>query len=350
MKPLKVFILAVIFITCSIAAYFLVSPGKGEIILERTNFLMGTIVQIKVSIKGSADRAAAERAIEKAFEEISRVEDTFSVFKKDSEVSRINSLGANETLKISDEAFDLIEKAIEYNNKTSGVFDITVKPLVDLWRAAKAANKLPDEAEIKAALARIGSQNIVLDRAGRTISFKMPGMAIDLGGVAKGYATDRAVKVLKENGIENAIVNAGGDMYCLGRRSAKVEWNVGIRHPRKKDGVLFRLKLQDKAIDTSGDYEKYFILNGRRYSHIIDPRTGMPVGDGVVSATVTAGDSTTADILATALCLLGREGLDTVRSVPGADALIVLNEGGYLKIEMTEGFERIYGITAKKAL
>ena len=341
MKSSKVFILAVIFIICSIAAYSLLGPGKDGIILERTNFLMGTVVRIKVSVKDPADRAAAERAMEKAFEEISRVEGVFSVFKADSEISKINRLMPGRHLKISGEVSGLIEKSIECNKKTHGAFDITVKPLVDLWRAAKDSGRLPDDAAVKAALAKVGSQYIALDRAAGTISFKMPGMAVDLGGVAKGYATDRAVAVLGENGIENAIVNAGGDMYCLGRRSAKVEWNAGIRHPRKKDGVLFRLKLQDKAVDTSGDYEKYFILNGRRYSHIIDPRTGMPVGDEVVSATVVARDSTTADMLATALCVLGREGLETVKSAGGPEALIILNDRGRLKTEMTDGFKEL---------
>ena len=341
MKPLKVFILAVIFITCSIAAYFLLGLGKGEIILERTDFLMGTIVQIKVSIKGSADRAAAERAIEKAFEEISRVEGVFSVFKADSEISKINRLGAGRALKISDEVFNLIEKSVEYSKKTDGAFDITVKPLVDLWRAAKASGKLPEEAQLQAALAKTSSRNIVLNKAGKTISFRKEEMALDFGGVAKGYATDMAIFILKENGIRNAIVAIGGDMYCLGRRSANRMWDVGIRHPRKMGTILFRLNLENKAIDTAGDYEQFFLLNGRRYSHIIDPRTGMPVGDNVVSATVVADDAATADILATSLCVLGPGGMKIAKSA-SAEALIALGGGGGLKTGMTDGFKERY--------
>jgi len=341
MKPSKVFILSLIFITCFIAAYFLPGPGEGEIILERTKFLMGTIVQIKVPLKGEADRARAERAIEKAFEEISRVEGVFSVFKADSEISKINRLGLGRALKISDEVFDLVEKSVEYSKRTDGAFDITVKPLVDLWRAAKARNKLPEDADVRAALAKTGSRNIVLDEAGKAISFRKEGMALDFGGVAKGYATDRAAAILKENGIRNAVVAIGGDIYCLGRRSANRMWDVGIRHPRKKGAMLFDLKLENKAIDTAGDYEQFFLLNGRRYSHIIDPRTGYSIGDNVVSATVVADDAATADILATSLCVLGPRGLEIARSA-GAEAMIALGGGGGLETGMTDGFKERY--------
>lgn len=275
---------------------------------------MGTIVQIKVPLGMGVDRKRAESGIEKAFEEIGRVEDLFSVFKEDNEISKINRLHANEPLKIKDEVFGLIEKAIEYNSKTEGAFDITIKPLVDLWRQSGGTKTTPSEEAIKAALAKIGSDCVVLDKFNKTILFKKEGMALDLGGIAKGYATGRAIYILKENGIKNAIVNSGGDMYCLGRRPGNKQWKVGVQHPRDKDKIIFELNLENEAIDTSGDYEKYFILNGRRYSHIIDPKTGYPIGDKIISATVIADDSTTADILATALCILGEGGLSAVES------------------------------------
>lgn len=324
--------------------------NSENLIIEKERFPMGTIVEIKVPVEDKERIKDTETAISKAFEEIERVENIFSVFKKDSEISRINNLKSGERLALSDEAFGLIEKAIEFNKKTEGAFDITIKPLVDLWNKAKIENRMPTDDELKAALAKVGSDKITLDKKERTISFEKEGMAIDMGGIAKGYATARAIKVLKECNIKNAIVNSGGDMYCLGSKSGKEMWRVGIQHPRKRNEVIFEIGLKDKAIDTSGDYEKFFIYNGKRYSHIIDPRTGYPIGDNAVSATIIAEDSVTADALATALCILGRKGLEIINSMKDVDVIIILKEGDRLKSGMSEGLERRYGIVKKKSL
>jgi thiamine biosynthesis lipoprotein len=179
---------------------------------------------------------------------------------------------------------------------------------------------------------------VILDRASRTISFERSGMGLDFGGVAKGYATDSAAAVLKRMGVRNAVVSCGGDIYCIGKRSGSGMWNVGIQHPRNRRKMLFRMEIEDMAVDTSGDYEKYYFVKGRRYSHIIDPRTGYPIGDGIISATVVARDAVTADMLATALCVLGRRGLGVVNRIEGAGALIVHNENGVFRPEATEGF------------
>lgn len=323
---------------------YLAHVRSKDRIIEKTRPCMGTVVQIMVPITGADDARRALSAVDDAFGRIDRVESLFSVFKTNSEISGINRLKALETLRIDDEVFDLIEKSVEYNRRTYGAFDISVKPLVDLWAKARAAGVEPRKEEIAAALGKVGSDKIVLDRAARTIKFKKTGMALDMGGVAKGYAADMAVKTLKNRGVENAVVNCGGDMYCLGSRDGNIPWKIGVRHPRDKTRVMLTIDAKDTALDTSGDYEKYFTANGRRYSHIIDPRTGYPVGDGTVSATVIAKDAATADILATALCVLGKDGLDLIRLMGGADALLVINENGKLKIYMTEGFGDRHGI------
>jgi thiamine biosynthesis lipoprotein len=185
---------------------------------------------------------------------------------------------------------------------------------------------------------KTGSRDIILDNAAGTVGFAKDGMAIDMGGIAKGYATDRAVDILRKNGIRNAIVNCGGDMYCLGRRSQKLQWKVGIRHPRDKENLALELSLEDRAVDTSGDYEKYFMIGQKRYSHIIDPRTGYPIGGNVVSASVIAGDSVTADAFATALCILGREGMSDL------EAIIFVSEDGKLRNEMSNGVKEKYHV------
>lgn len=328
----------------SLIVYLYVFPKDAFTIVERTKFYMGTVVQIKVSIDNKIGEARAKEAVNKAFEEIKRVEDVFSVYKDTSEISRINRLKKNEKARISDEVFNLIKKSIEFSKKTEGAFDITVKPLVDLWSRAKKNNKLPGEDEIKQALERTGREKICLDDAGRAISFKKDGMALDLGGVAKGYATDRAIGILKQNGIKDAIVNSGGDMYCMGRKSKTELWKVGAQDPRHKNKIFLEIKLEDMAIDTSGDYERYFILNGKRLSHIIDPRTGYPIGDDVVSSSVIAPDSTTADMLATSLSILGNKALAIAGSIKGIDAIIVFKRNDKFIVKMTDGIKKRYEI------
>ncbi len=343
MNRLRTFFFLFILVSVVSTAFFFMRLANGGAMVEGTRFLMGTVVQIKVPAGSSDEKARAGLALDRAFDEIARVEGAFSVFKVDSEISRINRMASGGPVTTTDEVLGLIERSIEYSRKTKGAFDITVKPLVDLWYHAKVSQRLPADEKVRDALAKVGSQYISIDRQNKTVRFGREGMGLDLGAIAKGYATDQAIKVLKSNGIQRAIVNSGGDIYCLGRRSATGPWKVGIRHPRDKAKIFAELKLKDMAVDTSGDYEKYFTLNGRRYAHIIDPRTGYPVGDNVVSATVTAREAATADALATALCVLGREGLKMIEPM-GAGALIIYKEGGALKVEMSKGMEARYEI------
>lgn len=327
--------------------FVLVRVTKDATMVSATRFLMGTVIEIKSPAVSDEDKKRAEVAIEKAFKEIARVEDVFSTFKVDSEISKINREAVNGPVKTTDEVLDLVERSIEFNKKTEGAFDITVKPLVELWHHARVSQRLPTDVELKSALARIGSRYISINRPDKSIGFKIYGMAIDLGGVAKGYATAQAVKVLKENGIKNAIVNSGGDMYCMGMRSPASQWRVGIQHPRDKGKVFAELKLKDMAIDTSGDYEKFFMLNGKRYSHIIDPRTGYPIGDNIVSSTIIAKDPATADMLATSLCILGDKGLKIIKTMDGIDAIIIKNKFGVLETKMSDRAEKKYGFSKK---
>jgi thiamine biosynthesis lipoprotein len=318
-------------------------------VIEKEEFLMGTIVQIKAPVEAPGSAGKVNKAIDKAFGEIARVESVFSVYKADSEISKINSLKNGETLKISGEAFELISKAVKYGLKTGGAFDITVKPLIDVWAKAKAEGKIPSEIDIRGALDKVGARDVILDNSASTISFSKPGMAIDMGGVAKGYASGQAIKVLKANGVKSAIVHAGGDMYCMGFKSGNKPWKVGIQHPRDRRSIIYELEVRDKSVDTSGDYERYFMLGGKRYSHIIDPRTGMPIGDDVVSVTVIADDPAIGDIYSTALCILGENGLGFAKE-EGIDAVMVKKTGDRFNVRMTEGFWKRYNVKEKSKL
>jgi thiamine biosynthesis lipoprotein len=335
MKP---FVLASSVIAAVIAAVsFLPHTGTVEV-AEKTAMLMGTVVDIKIPFAGAANRPEAAAAIDRALDEVRRVEKLFSAFLPDSEVSAINATKKGEALKISGETFSLIERALAFSAVTDGAFDITVKPLVDLWAGARSSGGVPADNEIIEARDRVGFRDLILDRRAGTIAFGRDGMSIDMAAIAKGYAVDRAVKVMRDAGVKNAIVDCGGDMYCLGERSPGRQWKVGIRHPRDRGKIFMEFPLKDAAVDTSGDYEKFFTASGKRYSHIVDPRTGYPVGDNVVSATVVAGDSVTSDALATALCVLGPKGLESLGRLKYVDAVLVVSDNGKLSLRMSEGF------------
>jgi thiamine biosynthesis lipoprotein len=255
--------------------------------------MMGTFVEVV-----SSDRRAAGIA----FAEIKRLEDLLSKYKPNSEVSRLNKLGQ---LNVSPDTMYVIKRAKEFWVTSEGAFDVTVGPLMDLWGFTTKKFILPKEEEIKNTLQRVGTDKILLNDNDNMVEFGLSGMEIDLGAIAKGYAVDCAIKKLKLNGIKSCLINAGGDIYCLGDKFGK-PWGIALQDPQGP-GLLERLSLRDSAIATSGDYEQCFIKDGKRYSHIFNPRTGFPTDSGVASVTVIAPDCLTADALATAIFVLGKE-------------------------------------------
>ncbi|MBP7056523.1 MAG: FAD:protein FMN transferase [Candidatus Omnitrophica bacterium] len=298
------------------------------------------MVRLEVPFEEGKD---TKSAISAAFNEISRLEEVFSAYKPDSELSRLNRSAAQGAVAVSEELFFVIKRSLEYSAKTKGSFDITVKPLRDLWKRAGESGEPPSEASITDARSRVGADLVFLDDRSRTVKFAQEGVELDLGAVAKGYAVDRATKVLKDLGIRNAVVSAGGDMFCIGARSKEKRWKIGIQHPRDRSKIIYTINVTDKGVDTSGDYERYFTIAGKRYSHIIDPKTGMPIGDNIVSATVVALDSMTADIFATALCVSGKGGLGLAVS-NGIDAMLIIKEDNGLSTYMTKDFESRYDL------
>ncbi|MBL7070254.1 MAG: FAD:protein FMN transferase [Candidatus Omnitrophica bacterium] len=245
------------------------------------------------------------------FEEIARIEGLLSRFDPASEISILNRTGS---LKASLETFEIIKKAKEFYRSTDGAFDITVGPLMKIWGftlhqgGAGFTDKqfrVPEQSQITSALEVVGSDKIILQEMDFVVKFEFPGMEVDLGGIAKGYSLDQAVRRLKENHIDSCLINAGGQVFCLGDKFGR-PWQIGIRDPRRK-GLSGDLELSDKSVATSGDYEQYYIADNQRYSHIIDPRRGYPASSGVVSVTVIAEEAMTADALATAIFVLGKK-------------------------------------------
>lgn len=313
-----------------------VSCGSEPEIFHASKPMMGTVVSISVV---SEDPQRAYGALDAAFEEIARVESIMSVFREDSEVNRVNREASFHPVTVSPELFHVIEMSAAISRETHGAFDISVGPLMKLWPFYKKEKILPSESALKEALSRVGYRHVVLSPEDRSVSFAVPGMALDLGGIAKGYAIDRAVSVLKKKNVRAALVNAGGDIFAYGTKPGGHPWWVGIQHPRKSGELVAALPVRDKAVVTSGDYERYFTVGGKRFHHIVDPRIGFSAVE-TASVTVIADSAVYADGLATGLAVLGpKDGLAVVNASPNAHALI-LTEGsdGGLVMHISKGF------------
>jgi thiamine biosynthesis lipoprotein ApbE len=262
---------------------------------------LGTFVSITVH---SRDPVAAGRAIDAAFGEIRAIDQLLSIHRPDSDLAILNKAAAAGPAIASPELFAALQSAQEISRQTSGAFDPTIRPLADLWGFIKKEGyRLPTPAELDAVLPRVGWQKVTLDPARRLVRFTVPGVSIDPGGFGKGLAVDRAIARLQALGIKSAMVKAGGDLRVMGLPPGRDHWTVFLEDPLKQ-GRRFSLRLRGGALSTSGNYENFFEANGRRYSHLLDPRTGLPV-QGVASCTVTAPTCMQSDALATACFILG---------------------------------------------
>ena len=302
-------------------ALLLSACGGDDPVVEET-FVMGTVAWVK--IHGLAPREA-EAAAAEALAELHRVESVMSVWKEESELSRLNRAADGLPHRLSEELFDVIGRALDFSRITEGAFDATTGPLVELWGFRGGAPAVPSAAALDSALAVVGSTRIVVDRYDRALTLP-PGMRIDLGGIAKGYAVDRAAAILRSRGASSALVNVGGNMYALGAPPGRGGWTIGIRDPRGGDGIVGSLLLRDEAVATSGNYENFVEIGNRRYGHIIDPRDGRPV-DRVLGVTVVAKTAMAADALSTGLFVLGPERAPVALATSRARALFALPDG-----------------------
>jgi len=283
--------------------------GCSEKKVSSTEFALNTVITI------TAYGDNADNATKAAIEEIRRIEKVFSAHLETSEISNINKKAFNTPVEASDEVIFVLEKCLEMSRKTNGSFDITVKPLVDLWNITSENPKVPSDGAIDSAKSLVNYNDIVIE--GNKVSFKKEGMQIDLGAAVKGYCADRAVEVLKSYGIKNALLDLGGNIYALGKNEEGKKWRIGIKDPSSPAGEHFSVEeISNLTAVTSGSYERYFEKDGKIYHHIIDPKTGYPADSGLISVTVISESSFEADMLSTAIFVMGdKDFVDILKDV-----------------------------------
>jgi thiamine biosynthesis lipoprotein len=288
---------------------------------EREEAIMGTRIAVQL---WSEDPKQAVDAIDAVMADMHRTDALMSTYKPESQLSQVNAHAYERPVQVDADIIDVVQKSLEYSRLSDGVFDVTYASVGYLYDYR--AHQHPTEAQIAAALPGVDYRQVLIDPQARTIRFMKPGMRIDLGGIAKGWAVDRGIEILRRAGIRHAMVNAGGDTALLGDRLGK-PWVVGIRDPRKAGAVVARIPLQDEAISTSGDYERYFEENGQRYHHIIVPGTGKSP-DAVRSVTVIGANATRTDGLTKTVFILGVErGMAFIRKLGDVEAVIVDKDG-----------------------
>ncbi len=296
----------------------------------RENFIMDTLISIKVY---SSDAELGRKALDEAFAQFTRIgnlTDRFAVKNlanpEISDVYRINQNAGLQPVQVSKDTLAMLKKSNYFAHLSDGAFDVTVGPLMDLWGFGQGQYYVPSDNELKLKLALVGYDAIVVDQAEKTVFLPEKGMEIDLGGIAKGYATDMAVQKLRQMGIQSAIINAGGNVYALGTKPDGSPWLTGIQDPRNANKIIAVIQAKDTAVVTSGDYQRYFIRDGISYHHILNPLTGKPAKEAS-STTVTAPSATEADVLSTTLFVLGPQaGAEFIQQFPNADAVFIDNQ------------------------
>lgn len=308
-----------ILITCIFIVSGCISCGSNKNkYYEKSNIVMDTAVTL------SAYGPNSKEAVEESFKRLDEINNMASTNIDTSDIYKVNESSGKAYVKVHPEILKMVKKSVEYSKLSEGAFDITTGPLINLWGIGTDNERLPSDEEIKAKLSLVGYEKIGINEDEGSIMLKDEGMAIDLGGVAKGFAVDEVLKIYKKYNIDNGLINLGtSSIYALGKNKDNKEWSVGIKHPRSEESnkYLGIVKISNESLSTSGDYERYFIKDNKRYHHIIDTRTGYPVDNGVISDTIIINgeiedNGMLSDILTTAVFALGPEkGIKLINSM-----------------------------------
>ncbi len=291
---------------------------------------MGSRFEITVVAGNEKD---GNEYIDLAVAEVDRIEKMISSWDSLSETSQIIKNAGIQPVRVDEELFDLIDRSIKISELTDGAFDISYASMDRIWKFDGSMKRLPTEEEVSASVEKVGFKNIILDPKNKTVFLKNKGVRIGFGALGKGYAADKAKELLISKGVKAGILNASGDLTTWGTQPDGTPWMIGITNPLNKNKVFSWFSLDDNAVVTSGNYEKYVEFGGVKYTHIIDPRTGWPAS-GLTSVTIFAPKAELADALATSVFVMGREtGLNFINQLPGVECVIVDDQGKIFKSE-----------------
>ena len=296
----------------------------GQIVHKRKLFMMTSPFEMTVVAK---DTIQGNEFIDAAIAEVSRIENLVSDWKPETQISKVNQNAGIQAVKVDDEIFQLVKRAIKVSKLTDGAFDISYASMDKIWKFDGSMKEMPTAEAIKKSVEKIGYQKIILDENAKTIFLKDKGMKLGLGGIAQGFIADKIKTLLVSKGCTSGIANVSGDIAAWGKQPDGKPWTVGIINPMNKNKVFATFPLIDSGVETSGTYEKYVTFNGIRYSHIINPKTGYPA-QGIVSVTIFAKQTEMADVLAKGVFLFGVDaGLNFVNQLKGIECIIVDDKG-----------------------
>jgi thiamine biosynthesis lipoprotein len=323
--------------------YFFIWPTRQVEADSGHRVVMGTFARI-VAIAASSN--TANKCIQAGFEQLESIENLMSSYKIDSELTRLNTAAYERPVKVSQPLFEVLQSSVAFSRKTEGAFDITVGPLVELYRSAANEKVAPSPEQMEQTKAKVGFEKLKLDEQNKTVKFTVNGMKLDLGGIAKGYAIDKAVEAMQSCGAVGGMVDVGGDIRCFGAPPRdKNTWLVGLQDPTETevaigtDKLLLTLKVSDAAVTTSGDYRRFVLIDGKKYSHIINRDTGSSA-EGLSSVTIISQNATEADALATAVSVMGHEkGLALIEKIPQTEAILISSAPNFDRIQ-TSGAEK----------
>jgi len=307
-----------------ILAIFFTAELLSQEIHRRTLKLMGSRFDISIVAN---DTISANNSINLAIEEITRIEKLISSWDKNSQTFEINKNAGIKPVKVDIELYKLIERSLAISKLTDGAFDISYASMDKIWKFDGSMKTMPSEEKIKASVAKVGFQNIVLDEENQTVFLKLKGMKIGFGAIGKGYAADKAKDLLLLKGVKAGIINASGDMNTWGTQPNGDEWTIAITNPLNKNNAFALLPISNKAVVTSGNYEKYVTFNNTKYTHIINPKTGYP-SSGIISVSVFSPKAELADALATSIFVMGLEvGINRINQLKGIECVVIDNQG-----------------------
>lgn len=315
----------------------LVSGCSKKEPIKKSDFLLNTVVSVTIYDKPD------EKILDKVFNEIKNIEDKMSLHRQNSEVVKINKMAGKKAVKVSKETLDVIKKGIYFSKLTNGRFDITIGPLVSLWNIGSGNKNIPSKEEIEKKLSLINYKDVSINSEKREVYLKRKNMKIDLGGIAKGYVADRVKEILKDENVESAIINLGGNIYILGKKLNGEKFKIGIQDPNDdKNKPLGYVKVSNKSVVTSGIYERYFEKKDKRYHHILDINSGYPVRNNLAGLSIISDESIDGDGLSTSIFILGLdEGLEKINSLENIEAIFITRDN---KIYLSKGIKKKFNL------